>query len=198
MLFKKIIKFSLSFICGLLPLASVGCGLVQQKPPEDSVSPTTIVSPTFSPSFSYPGPSEEGYPSASENHHLRGTSIPPNPERDLPLAQSDKGVIGGVLVQILDDSSYMPINPHQLILADIVYDAAGSPQFLRYDDESQRAQTFGTGVFIFQDVPSGQYGLIANLGFNEFPLLTREGKDFIVIVEAGKAQDLGQIFINLP
>lgn len=123
---------------------------------------------------------------------------PPNPVVDLPQPDAQRATIGGVLIRDIEDSDqFAPLLPSQFILASLEYDASGNPAFLKYDESSVRAEMFDTGVFLFQAVEPGQYGLIVNLGFTEFPVLDG-GSYRLVTVEPGDALDLGQVFVQLP
>ncbi len=123
---------------------------------------------------------------------------PPDPERELPVTSGDKGALAGVLVREVVDKGFIPLNPRDLILAKVVLNSNGEMAFLSYSEESIKAETFPTGVFVFRDIPPGTYGLVVNLVVSTFPVRNSEGVELTFVVEAGKAVDLGQIIVQLP
>ena len=65
-------------------------------------------------------------------------------------------------------------------------------------DGSLAAQLFPTGIFVFQNVPPGEYGLMVDVGYTLFTITGDDGSPLLFTVEAGKALDLGQIITELP
>jgi hypothetical protein len=139
---------------------------------------------------------ELGYPSPSRSEELLAT--PPDPARIFPDIPTDRGVVGGVLVQQVTEDGYLPVTPLALALGDYLENSRGEPALIRYNDSSPHAQIFNTGVFMFSDVQPGIYALVINLGFAQFVIQNEQGYDLIVEVEAGEAVDLGQVFVKLP
>jgi hypothetical protein len=199
------------FLVLLLP----SCG------PDDSTTPDVIMVVTNTPSAlfetpalqtGYPGPtnneasltteseSATGYPGLGEVPTPEGLlSSPPDPDRSLPDPMQDLGVVGGVLVrEVYEPNGYLPVTPHALFLSPIVSTSTGTPAYLRQSSTSPKAELFATGVFIFNRVPHGEYGLVVDLGFTKFPLKDPDGNTLLITVEAGEATDLGQVFVTLP
>lgn len=189
--------------------------LSQDSPPELTIQPTIVASeePSGYPvpeetdgeeSSAYPAPEEtdgeenSAYP-APENSELDNLSAePPNPSFDLPDAGGETGVVGGILIEEIVGEGYIPFAPYELVLAEVINDSEGNPTLIGYDEDSPRAQVFPTGVFVFQNVPPGEYGLVANLAVYEFPLQELDGSKLLISVEAGQATDLGQIITQVP
>lgn len=183
-----------------LGLALSACG----SSPTSVPTPVVIGGATASPATGYPSPADAS-PVNTPAAYPEGTSsqeeilpVPPNPARDLPPASADTGVIGGALIRELSEEGFMPLDPHELILAVIVNNDAGTPMFLRHDEDALRAETFPTGVFVFHDVPPGRYGLIIGLGITQFPVRTPDGSELLVDVTPGAVVDLGQVIVQFP
>ncbi|MCI0396293.1 MAG: hypothetical protein L0332_04380 [Chloroflexi bacterium] len=139
------------------------------------------------------------YPPGTETSPLGEiSSTPPSPDVDLPPANAQTAVIGGVLIRELTSEGFVPLDPHELILGELVPNTEGTPTLIRYNENSLRAQTFPTGIFIFRDVPPGTYVLIVNLAVTEFPVRNPDGTEIFVTVEAGQVLDMGQVITQLP
>ncbi len=188
----------------LLGLLAAGCG-----PAPAPTLPSTLTAGPTAPD-SYPGPGTPvvgypaptnltpGYPAAAPNLPDNLSTTPPNPERDLPAAAGEAAVMGGVLVQEIVGAGFVPLEPVALILAKVLYTDAGEPAFLASGDDQPRAQLFPTGIFIFQDIPPGTYGLVVDVGYAEFPIQDESGEIRLITLEAGQTLDLGQLITTLP
>ena len=149
----------------------------------------------------YPAPGSEaegGYPVPEVRREGEIVPEPPNPERDLPEAPSDLATIGGVLVEEIVDTGFVPLMPRELTLGEIVETTDGTPAFFSAGSDSPKAEIFQTGVFVFRNVEPGSYGLIIDVGYTEFPVETPEGELYTFEVEAGEVLDLGQVITSLP
>lgn len=122
---------------------------------------------------------------------------PPNPELTLPEVSGETGVIGGILIREISGTGFAPLEPHELILAEVIRSEDGRG-LLAYGDESLRAEMLPTGVFVFKNVPPGEYGLIVNLAIAEFPVRDQSGNEVLINVDSGQAVDLGQVIIEMP
>lgn len=203
--FSKIthLLLRLGLLAGLaLVIASCRDTAVDETPTAPSTGPAavgTTASPTES---GYPSPFNQvtpapGYPAAEQP--LEGVlPEPPNPPRDLPPANSDAGVVGGVLIREITDQGFLPLTPKALFLAEIVLNDAGEAAFLRHNENSPTAELFPTGIFVFNNVPPGEYGLVIDVGFSQFPITDENGEEVLVNVVAGQANDLGQLIVTLP
>jgi len=138
--------------------------------------------PAAAPDPGYPVPTPEGM-----------QAEPPSPEVNLPAAGGDNGVVGGVLIREVGDQGFMPLIPRELILGEIVSVNTGEPAYVRTNEDSPRAELFPTGVFIFRNVPPGEYGLVMDLGFSQFLI-----EDYTFSVEPGQVLDLGQVITKTP
>lgn len=186
---------------------NAACSTVENTAPavvvvtEESNTPTIQLTPSVNNETGYPvlvaQTHEPGYPVTNpltENTLLE----PPNPERTLPLAQQDSGVLGGVLIWEVTESGFLPLEPKDLILAEVILNSNNEPAYIRDNAESPKAQLFPTGIFIFDAVPPGQYGLVVDVGYTKFPI-TSENEDVMIIdIIAGEVLDLGQIITPLP
>lgn len=148
----------------------------------------------------YPAPTKPApdYPAAQPNLPDNLSTTPPNPERNLPAPAGQTGVMGGVLVQEIVGSGFVPLEPVALILAKVLYSDANEPAFLASGDDQPRAQLFPTGIFIFQDIPPGTYGLVVDVGYAEFPIQDETGQIRLITLEAGQTLDLGPLITTLP
>jgi hypothetical protein len=206
-------NFSYSRILGLVfysffIAAMVGCRTSDQMPTSrpvvvtDGADEQTIPPPqagNVTPEGGYPGPTNAGisdYPGPATIEGLVAT--PPDPERSLPRPQAETGTVGGVLIREITDHGFVPLTPYELILGSVILDSQGRPALLGYDDTSQRAETFPTGIFVFSNVPPGNYGLIVNMGFTQFPVTGDDGGELVITVEEGSVLDLGQVIVQLP
>ncbi len=123
---------------------------------------------------------------------------PPDPERNLIVLSPVLGAVGGVLIEEIVDAGFVPITPRTIYLADILENSQGEQVLLARRADSPKAELLPIGVFAFSGVQPGIYGLIIDMGFSEFPILQEDGSELLVIIEAGKAVDLGQIFVDMP
>lgn len=152
----------------------------------------------------YPGvsvsvPDSNGYPGGVSPLPEGASETLPDPERMLPEPALDTGAVGGVIIrELTEGGGFVPVIPVGLYLGEVVYDEQGVPRLISRGDESPSAQIFQTGVFLFNEVPPGEYGLVIDLGFSEFLLKDNDDNEYRVVVKAGEAQDLGQVMVNLP
>lgn len=143
---------------------------------------------------------ESGYPS---NEQAKPTvegllTTPPKLELDLPEAEVDSGVIGGVLIREIVDEGFIPFQPRELILAQVVYDEKNTPAFIRHNETSLRAELFPTGIFLFTNVPPGTYGLIVDAVAFQFPVYDEDNNELFLEVKPGEVLNLGQLIISTP
>lgn len=208
-LFQKKIRVLLLFI-GVILLA-VNCNNPNL---EDAPlpSPSTPISERSNiPDNGYPSPeNSSGYPSPStdntdtfgyphDTNVIEGlSSTPPNPSFDLPVADENYGIVGGVLVQEIVGQGYLPLEPVELSLAEVIKTTDGNPAFIRENSDSPKAELFPTGIFIFKNVPPGDYGFMVDVGYAKFPIRGSDGNQILVTVEAGQSIDLGQLITELP
>lgn len=196
---KKRLSVFLTFILLSVVLAACNNTAVPTATPatDQSGSPTAVPSTDGYPSTdsAYPSTSGMSYPAPTREGFV---TEPPNPVVELPEGSATTAVVGGSLIQEITGEGFIPLDPHQFILAEIIYNSDGEPALLNYTDSSIRAETFPTGVFIFRNVPPGTYGLILNLAIAEFPIKDDSGQELLITVEAGDVVDLGQFFVDLP
>jgi hypothetical protein len=198
---KKILHLTLlTFLTILL----IGCQTegVTVEPPEITVA----ISPTNQPSEdgAYPSPLTtatlpQGYPEsdASQNNG-NYLAEPPNPERQLPEASAESAVIGGVLLQEEPGLGYIPLIPLKFLLGKVLFTDSGEPAYIRTGGDSSSAELFDTGIFVFHAVEPGEYGLVVDLGFTQFPILNEDGTPRTINVTSGQVLDLGQVITQIP
>ena len=193
-------------IFSLLLLSVSACGALQQS---DDI-PVTVDAPApgetaviVDDDEGYPAPlapdataAPAAYPGEEDDEEF--LAEPPDPERNLPAASGDTAVIGGVLIREVTESGFVPITPRSLSLGEVILSDDGQPAFIRQREDAPEAELFPTGVFVFNNIPPGDYGIIIDLGFAQFPLTDEAGEELIVSLEGGEALDLGQIFVSIP
>jgi len=168
-------------------VVTVGSESLEEESGNDAYPDSNTSTPNDVSSEAYAPPTVEGL-----------LANPPSPDFSLPTPEQDLGVIGGVLIrEVIEAGGYLPVVPKSLYLGEIVYADNGTPVYVRRNTESPRAELFETGVFLFNNVPPGQYGLIIDLGFTEQILTTQDGSNLTVILAPGDVIDLGQVFVTL-
>ncbi len=149
----------------------------------------------------YPGNNSEastlpGYPGSNLYENL--LEEPPNPDIELPAASEEGGVIGGVLVREVVGYGFEPLIPASLMLADVLLTTDGRPAFVRSGSNSPKAELYPTGIFIFQNIPPGEYGLMVDVGYTIFPINNDDGTPLLIKLEPGGVIDMGQVITELP
>jgi hypothetical protein len=164
--------------------------------PPDTATPTTP--PTIEDS-GYPGPSapDNAYPGQVQPMPEGALSELPDPERSIPSPGSDTGSIGGFLIRIEGDG-FIPVTPRNLYLGRVLLDDQGRESVISRSSQSHRAELLSTGVFIFNNVTPGTYGLVVDIGMTEFPVLDENQQPLLLEVQAGQAIDLGAVTVELP
>lgn len=152
---------------------------------------------------SYPGVSAiptyaPAYPVEKPSILLTAVPEPPNPERTVPEANQDSGVIAGVLIQEVIEDSFVPLQARGILLGEVLLTDTGEPAYVRANEASISAQLFETGIFVFNEVPAGTYGLVVDLQYTEFLVNDESGNPILITVEAGQAIDLGQVITEIP
>lgn len=193
---KNLIHILLITILLLFLVACSNSTLSETNTPtvtNQTAEPTTDASNTVG---AYPAIAEDnGYPAKEEvssNYQLADPNT-------LTLADpiGENSVIGGVLYEN-KPNGIVPLNPYELILAEIIQNDKGDDLWVSYDEQSLRATTVDDGTFIFESVPAGRYGLVVNFAINQFPVLGSDGKELLFIVEQSQTINLGQLEATLP
>lgn len=184
----------ISVLLFVIGCKSVNDALVATLPATDApINSTANGYPILATQESLP----EGYP-VPTSYFSDALSEPPDPERVLPEAEATTGVVGGVLIWDVTDAGFLPLEPKSFILAEVVKNSKDEPAMIRTSANSPKAELFPTGVFVFQGISPGNYGLVVDLGHTQFPVLSEIGEPLIITVEAGKGIDLGQLITKLP
>ena len=152
--------------------------------------------------YPYPGielaeSANSGYP-ADTSTTEDAFSEPPDPERNIPAPSADSGSVGGVLIREISDAGFLPVMPQALYLGEILNDSEGREALIAQGEDSPQAQLFQTGVFIFDNIAPGTYGLVIDIGVSQFPITGEDGQPLLITVEANKVLDLGQVIIKVP
>lgn len=108
------------------------------------------------------------------------------------------GAVYGILVQEVSDEGFLPLLPRGFHLAEVIMNSNGEPALIRRSVDSPKAELFQTGVFVFNNVPPGDYGLLVDVGFNELTINDDSGNPMIITVEEATTQNLQQVFVELP
>jgi hypothetical protein len=205
--------FKLLLCCSFLLVGILACSsndipviITDGDTPTESDTSQQPTDSSLTDEQSYPGPAADAATSAYPGDETRPNTVlgqevlvdPPDPDRSLPAAAGESSVIGGVLIREIQGEGFLPLNPHELILANIVTNTDGEPMLISYNDQSVRAETFSTGIFVFNNVPPGTYALIVNLAVMEFPVRDADGTELFITVEPGSTIDLGQVFTKFP
>lgn len=181
----------------------------------ETAVPVTVQSPTQTENPPTLSTTESGYPSAngypittSETSAYPGNIVPteegmvsepPNPNVEMPVPSEGTGSIGGVLIRQVTENGFLPLTPKALYLGEVLNNSEGEMALISFDEEnSPQAQLLATGVFIFNNIPPGVYGLVIDVGFAQFPLTDEGGTQILITIEANQAIELGQIFVTLP
>ena len=139
----------------------------------------------------------EGYPVPESN----GETLPEGlmnelpGEIDLPAADPTSGIIGGVLVREFEGNQFFPVTPAALLLSQPIYGSSGNSVLFKIPEDAIRAELLPTGIFIFRNVPPGEYGIVIDLAVSQQPLEDENGQ-IVITVEAGQAYDLGPIVVD--
>lgn len=203
MKFWKTISKSQLWFGGLALLSLLvvaACGPAETDP----VSEVESASTTDTDTAAYPGPAvqsaqgtatPDGYPGPAK---IETFPEPPNPERSLPQAEPGNAVIGGVLIREIVGEGFIPLEPVALSLAEVLETSEGNPAYIRESADSPRAELFPTGIFIFRNIPPGEYGLMLDVGYTKYPINGEDGLPLIISVSADEQIDMGQIITELP
>lgn len=162
-------------------------GNTQQPQQSDASNSDAYPGVNLLPENSYPVPTPDGL-----------VSEPPNTPRDLPQPSGENAVIGGILIREIVDTGFIPLQPRTLSLAEVLHTDAGNPAYIREGTHSPQAELFPTGIFLFRDVPPGEYGLMVDVGFTKFPITSDDGTPLILNIVGGQVLDLGQVITVIP
>ena len=203
-----VILFSLLFMaaCGAESGESPNNLIVVSAEPNVVVQEEVPTIPAESPeteseSLAYPAP--DGYPGPNTGPNVGG--LERNSESlaeanvQVPQASADTASIGGVLMsERIDEETYYPLVPTRLLLGEIISSEEGDPMFLSAGDGSISAQVFDTGVFVFQNIPPGTYGLIVDIAVTTYPVRGDDGTMLLFTVSGGETINLGELLAEIP
>ena len=194
-------------IASLVGLLIIGCSSEPVDTPEIDIAIT--VDPNLTVEPPRPSTNEEGYPAPADSQADQAAY--PAPTSDLPQLDSSEvsspvdlpdpapglASIGGTLVSRIGEDSFTPIQPVSLVLGEFLRDSNGELSMLAAGD-TYEATIFPTGVFIFEGVPAGEYGLVADLGFAKLPISESDGAFMVISVADGEAKQLGLVELEVP
>lgn len=193
----------------LMVIAAVllaGCG--GQTPPEPTAEPPSV--PTAAAQEAYPAPTESslgsGYPLPTEPAGP-GYPIPTDnpgpsfvPQLTVPVPSSDQvGVVTGKLLRLEQGSSEGSPFPADLYLGKVLSSSQGEAGLVELDQSTApKALIDGQGTFVFNDVPTGNYGLMLNTPRGAV-LLNKpsDASAMVVEVKGGQVTDLGELKYDL-
>jgi hypothetical protein len=203
-------KLSVSYIIHsilliLLLAFVVGCQTTNSnsqtdpEPTDTEIPEETIPASPATRDSAYPGQAtDDAYPGQTQPVMPEGAfSELPDPDRNIPAPSPDGGSIGGFLVR-MEGGGYLPVTPRNLYLGRVLSDDQGRQSVISRSAQSQRAELLPTGVFIFNNVEPGTYGLIVDIAVSEFPILDENQQPLLLEVQAGQAIDLGAVMVELP
>lgn len=206
----------------LMVLSMTACDSGEESTPTDGEQVTAVETiennPSTTDSVATAPTTESGYPVAQAESGYPGTAVtesgndgypavavpentspsPPNPERNIPAPAESAGAVGGVLYREIEDAGFTPVVPLGLYLGDVLTDSQGRQALISHGVDSPQAEIFQTGVFVFNNVAPGTYGLVIDIGVSQFPISGEDGQPILIEVVAGQALDLGQIIVRLP
>lgn len=193
--------FIVFLLVGLVLFVVSGCGPAdnnEDEAPTPMATSEGVTTDSGYPISEDPAQADNSYPGREIPTPEGLVSEPPNPDRNLPNASGDFAVIGGVLVREYVEQGFVPFMPARLALAPVIETTEGQPAFIAENEESPQAQLFPTGVFIFNNIPAGSYGIVVDLAFTKFPINGDDGTPLVITVQPGDAIDLGQLFVQIP
>jgi hypothetical protein len=120
--------------------------------------------------------------------------------RAIPTATQDKGVVYGILMQIDTKQPLTEAQGVDVFLGAILRSGDNAQSLASLDKTTApRADPDANGRFVFADVPPGEYAIVVRSPVSEVVArkLDQPG-DVIVVVVAGKAIDLGEIYSKYP
>ncbi|MCB0017390.1 MAG: hypothetical protein KDE09_06320 [Anaerolineales bacterium] len=178
-------------------LLVAGCGSSQDEPATIEVIINTPgpITPAADGS-GYPAPAQNAVASYPGSQNSQLSETPPDIDVDIPSPGADFGSVGGIMVREISGEGFIPLTPIEVALAEVKFLDTGEPGYLAHSDESLKADLPGTGIFIFNNVPPGQYGLVIDMGFTQLLALDENGETLLFDVEAGQILDLGHIFVS--
>ena len=113
---------------------------------------------------------------------------------------ADTGALSGALLLKTDDG-LKPVADVKIALGETLSDDEGDERVVAYEPSTAPvAYTDSTGRFVFEELPTGRYGLILDVVLSSF-LLYKEGTlDAILFdITAGEVTDLGRLeYSELP
>jgi hypothetical protein len=121
--------------------------------------------------------------------------------RQIPTASADKAVIHGVVRQVDTNKPLGEAEGVDVFLAQVLHSADSSMTMSSLDKTTApRSDPDAQGVFVFADVPPGEYALVVRSPLTE--VVARQAndtsKDLVVTVTAGQTLDVGEIVTKYP
>ena len=118
----------------------------------------------------------------------------------IPLRDREKPVVSGKIM-VLGDQGYVPVVNTILYLAETIEDTEGVDSFAAMDRvNSPKTITDEDGVFVFEKVPAGKFGLVIDRIVESYLLFQPGTEDPILIaVDDLSVIDLGKLkYDSLP
>jgi hypothetical protein len=178
----RIVRFCLLTVFltvgGLLSVACESTPAAQTTPAAPPAAPATAAAAT--------NPSAEAVGSAP---------------RQIPTASSDKAVIHGIVRQVDTNKVLSEADGVDVFLAQVLHGSDNSVTMSSLDKTTApRSDPDKNGVFVFADVPPGEYAVIVRSPLTE--VVARQAndpsKDLVITVKGGQTLDLGEILTKYP
>jgi hypothetical protein len=132
---------------------------------------------------------------------LGATAEAPSGPQPIPTASPGKSVIHGIILSYNTKKPLTEAEGVDVFLAAIVDPANPDQRMVGLDKTTApRADPDKNGVFVFADVPPGEYALAIRGPASEVLGRTVDdpGKDHVFTVTAGQMLDLGQMYATYP
>jgi hypothetical protein len=130
------------------------------------------------------------------------TSKPVSSDLELTLPEPATGMatVGGrLMARYTGRSDYQPVPTTILFLAPVLYSEDGTAAFAGLDQDNDPAtNTNESGIFTFENVPEGIYGLVVLAGIQVYLVTDETGSDYLISVEPNKVINLGDVRVDLP
>jgi len=129
------------------------------------------------------------------------TESAPGGLRQIPTASPGKSVVHGIILSVDTKKPLTEVDGVDVFLAGTIYSTDKTQRLASLDKATApRADPDKNGVFVFADVPPGEYAIAARGPMGEVLAHKQDepSKDLIFTVTAGQTLDLGQLYAKNP
>ena len=113
---------------------------------------------------------------------------------------AETGALTGVILLKTADG-FKPVADIKIAIGETLIDDEGADRVVAYDPSAAPvAYTDAAGRFVFEEIPTGRYGLILDIVLSSFLLYKENSLDAILVdINAGEVTDLGRLeYSELP